>query len=307
MKIATNIFDSPSNTGPGNFARRLAQKLETCGVRFIDASLVNEANIYYCSAMFNRTIMHAAKHNHIPCIVRIDGLGVGDDYEKVKEAYVKADHVIFQSEYSKDLFERTHNYVRPNVSVIHNGVEMPQTSAWGTATSNKFITICNTYNAVRWNNHRDAIFNNLDKILEYNPQFKWVIVGKVEGLRFAHTHPAIEFVDYPANLDEIRSNAYAVIHLVQDDSCPNSLIESMAYGIPAITWKESAGPELIGYGRAGVIIDDFDANKLIDAMKNLDKNWIAMSNASYKIVHSNLSIDVCAERYLQCFQKYCSV
>lgn len=306
MKIATNIFDSPENTGPGNFARRLASQLSARGVQFVDSSLVNESNIYYCSAFFNRTIMHAAKHNHVPCVIRIDGLGAGPDYGRVKEAYINADIVIFQSEFSKRLFESTHNFVHPNVFVIHNGIELPQNINLIPHNA-KFLSVCNTWNETRWCNFREAVAKHLPAIVSKYPGFKWVIAGKADLPRSEINNPAVEFVNYPADLDKLRRDAIGCIHLVQHDSCPNSLIESMSYGLPSIVWKDSAGPELIGYDKAGIVLNDFSEESIIKAIDLLSRKWTEFNRNALELVEKQWNIVATAQKYLEVFQKSCSV
>jgi glycosyltransferase involved in cell wall biosynthesis len=306
MKIATNIFDSPPTTGPGNFARRLEAELTARGVLLLPTHdhRAPTADIYFCSAFFDPHRLSYAKHRKSPTILRVDGLGAAQDFERVKWSYQNADVVIFQSEYSKNLFEQTHNYKHPNVYVIHNGIDLRNMgTGWANASSSKFVTICNTYNDVRWKHHKLAILNNLDAILSYNPRFQWVIAGKTEQIRSEVKRPAVTFVDYPADLDAVRTDAYACIHLVHQDSCPNSLIESMAYGLPSIVWKDSAGPELVGYFEAGVTIEDYKPETIVSAITTLSKNWIGMSDAAYRRVKNDMEIGICAERYLQCFQK----
>ncbi|MCI0558119.1 MAG: hypothetical protein MN733_06460, partial [Nitrososphaera sp.] len=254
MKIATNIFDSPETTGPGNFARRLASRLTARGVALLPehAHGAPTADIYFCSAFFDPHRLTYAKHRKSPAILRVDGRGAGADRDRVAFSHREADFCIYQSEFSKNLLQAELG-IPKNWCVIHNGIECAKGVSLIPHNA-KFVSICNTWNETRWSNFRDAVARHLSAIVAMYPGFKWVIVGKTDLVKAELKHPSVGFVNYPADLDKIRKDAIACIHLVQHDSCPNSLIESLSYGLPAIVWKDSAGPELIGQDKAGVVL-----------------------------------------------------
>jgi glycosyltransferase involved in cell wall biosynthesis len=258
--IATNILNSPETSGPGKFGRRLANELLRHGIAFENIHTADRADLVFISALLPQNIYHLVKSRGRPTniVMRIDGVGemapgaYNADFEDVKWSHEHADYVIYQSYWSRQYVEG-HTNCKTEGRIIYNGINNLGTDLTRDITSNEFISICNTWNYVRNENYIPAIVDNFPQIVNAYPSFVWRVVGKYaeiekiirERIPADMVEKSIRFSNFPADLHEIRSNAFACIHLVPRDSCPNSLIESMSYGLPSIVWHESAGPELI--------------------------------------------------------------
>ena len=149
IRIATNIFNSPENTGPGNFGRRLHAALNPLGVELISEHFISQADAYLGNAFYDGV----ALEYDIPSILRVDGAGrAGEERNRVEHAHANVDICIYQSEHSAKLLQWIFDVV-PEVShVIHNGVAI--NSSWGCKdirqTGIRLLSICNNWDEARY-------------------------------------------------------------------------------------------------------------------------------------------------------------
>jgi len=135
-------------------------------------------------------------------------------------------------------------------------------------------SICNTWNMTRLYGYIKYLFPHLNQIFADIPDFKWMIVGKVEPLLTSlaehglthHIGSRILPVMFPADLDAVRKVSDGFIHLLYHDSCPNSVVESVMYSLPGITLNTGAA-ELLGDG--GISYNKPTAEDLIQAIKSI--------------------------------------
>ena len=306
MIVASNIFNSPPNTGPGNFGRRLAQALLNYGVQLLpDYMCGTSAEVYLGNAFFDRPTLG------LPKVLRVDGLGAGHDFQRVADAHRRADIVVYQSEYSARKLQNTHQYEPTNAYVIHNGVEIPTKYKRVYNGEANFISICNTWNKARYEKFFDIVYKSMYAILKTMPTFHWTIVGKykefkavMDSYSFKPDKLPITFVDFTPTLGEMRAWAKGCIHIVPTDSCPNSVIESMAVGLPCIVIEDSAGPELIGNG--GIVISGEGhiinkTNEIVEAINTIARNEDYYSKQARAFAEEKLDINKVAKMYAEVF------
>ena len=306
LKVATNIFNSPPNTGPGNFGRRLAIALESMDVMMRPSHILPSPDLFLGSAFLDGYYGNAKA-----TILRIDGAGHLPEQRRVKEAHKAATIVIYQSKYSKNALQDFHNYMAPKSYIIHNGVELLPYQSGGYGAS-RFISICNTWNKFRYINFLHGIYCNLPSIVSALPEFKWTIVGKYQEFKEAMNHclctssdlveKHIEFVEFTPKLSQLRAKSTACIHLVQQDSCPNSVIESLAEGLPCIVWRESAGPELIDEDKGGITLNTFDSLEVVKAITDINNRALWFAANARHIAEEKLDIHIVAQQYKQVFE-----
>jgi glycosyltransferase involved in cell wall biosynthesis len=109
------------------------------------------------------------------------------------------------------------------------------------------------------------------------------LAGKI---RFSGVVPHEELVDYYAK-------AYALIYpSVWDEPFGLPIIEGMAAGLPVIASSTGGIPELVEYGKAGLLVPPGDTSALASAVRLLldDANlWHALSRAGHKRAVSKFS------------------
>jgi glycosyltransferase involved in cell wall biosynthesis len=296
IRVTSNLLTNPENTGPGNFGRRLAVALKPLGVDLFPENHPREADLYLGSAYLSPGADRIFKGR---CILRIDGL-IPD-----ANAFRNSSIHIYQSEYSRDILQQPHNYTHPWSYVIYNGVETQSAFKYEPSEDINLVSIIHNWNEFRYKVFMDAIIDNADAIQAAFPNLKWHIVGKstdfFNAIQRKRNVPLFaKYVGFSSDLDEIRESSCALLHLVQKDACPNSVVESMMRGLPVIGWADSAGPELIKNG--GVIIENTDAKHIIEQIQDVIQNRQEYSFNARKIALEQYDINTIAQKYKKVFE-----
>lgn len=259
MKVGTNILIHPDTTGPGKFGRRLRSALAEYGITllpgpvgpvFLASSILQPHEYNYVGRM---KILHRVDNTGE--MYPWDGKHWTPDTRHVQYVYERADKHIFQTEWSARQFAKLPKmFSEPkDYTVAFNGVPLRELDA-EPRKSYTMASICNTWNMTRMHGYFETFVPHFREIIKAIPNFQWMIVGKVgpliEQLGFrglskyvgAHIIP----MPYPADLHNIRSIVDGFIHLVYQDSCPNSVTESLMYSLPGIVLMNSGARELVG-------------------------------------------------------------
>ncbi len=302
MRVATNIFNNPENTGPGNFGRRLAVALESLGVQLVPVFMGQDAPVFLGSAFLDGALAHQKK------VLRVDGLGAGGDIPRVETAHKHADVVVYQSTYSRNVLQQKHQFTPNESTVICNGVPLP--SVWVRnhivkGEGFRLISIVHNWNKYRYPVFMDVMVKNADKIRRRYPQVEWQVIGKSAEFREAigdNIPSFMKFIEFTPDLDVWRNSAHACLHLVDGDSCPNSVVESLAHGLPCIVWHASAGPQLIDYGEAGAIVSGTNPESILAAIGHVMGYHQRMSAYARDIAERKWNISVIAQQYKEVFE-----
>ncbi len=300
LKVATNIFNSPVDTGPGNFGRRLANAISAFDVSMLPCHSVSNPDVFLGNAFLDG-------HNGITkTVLRVDGPGIKGDIARVKSAHKDADYIIYQSEYSRNVLQQTHLYQPDKSYVINNGTELPTVYHDGTDSLN-VLSICHNWSPDRFHHAYHAIYSNLTEIVKEFPKFKWNIIGNYQLFKDAMSlnpnpyivEKHIRFVEFTPDLDRMRRTATFCIHLVGGDSCPNSVIESMSYALPCIVWYDSAGPELIDFDQGGLVLGGHHSVGIISTIKEILDNYEQFSQSARRLAEEKFDINIVARKYAE--------
>ena len=304
MRVATNIFNSPENTGPGNFGRRLAVALESLGVQLLPVHTGQDVPVFLGSAFLDGAT--AAQKT----VLRIDGPGAGGDIPRVEAAHKQADAVVYQSTYSKDLLQKKHEFAPKEFTVICNGVPLPDVWYRNHITEEfRLISIVHNWNKYRYPVFMDVMIRNATAIQKHFPNLRWQIVGNFADFKRAmgdNVPSFIEFVSFTPDLAKLRQGAHACLHLVDGDSCPNSVVESLANGLPCIVWWNSGGPQLIDYGEAGAVVYTTNSGSILMAIHHVISYHYRVSASARDIAERQWNIDVVAKQYKEVFENVLS-
>jgi glycosyltransferase involved in cell wall biosynthesis len=230
----------------------------------------------------------------------------------MKFAEANADFRIYQTEFARRNIHRvTKNSPESDYTIIHNGVVFPDVVSVD-KEDKPFVSISHNWIPFRNHNYLNVMFKNLPAIVEAHPDFKWWIVGNYQELYqkalvacpdYNLLTKHVKFHQFTRTPNDYRMKAGACIHIVGRDACPNSLIESMSYGLPCITWEESGGAELVRNNECGVVIGDFEAKTIIDAISDIKKNYRDYGLCARLNGVRNLHIDEIVEQYAEVFRK----
>jgi glycosyltransferase involved in cell wall biosynthesis len=248
-----------SNTdGPSIFSNRLKIELENQGHKFNDQSynrlLITNGNIV--ENKFN--------------ILRLDGLyldsgntlGPNEELNRpIFECYKKSDHIIFQSEYARNVYEAFTGEKKSN-SIIYNGVEdifFTNNESIDKPYGFEKVVIASS----KWRRHKrieECIEAFKDKRLK---DVALVILGGYSNVDLPNVFslPMINPVDLP----RYYKMADVMIHLCWLDCCPNSVVEALACGVPVVCSHNGGTNELVK--QDGVILkleEDYEYGSLVD-------------------------------------------
>jgi glycosyltransferase involved in cell wall biosynthesis len=287
--------------GPSIFGYRLRKELIKKGWRW-NRFLADVSFIF--SAGFIRPFCRN--------ILRLDGLyfdsenTLGDSDKRnlpMFRAYRNADGIIFQSEFSLMLFKHFASEPRSRHVVIPNGA--PSNFSPGGEKVNygyKKTLIC----SAKWSpvKRLDCI---IEGFLEYgNLDVGLVIIG--ESIEKRIEHPNIKYLGkIPSEeLPKYLRGGDAFIHLSWFDSCPNTVVEALACGLPVLSSHNGGTKEIIKSN--GIIIqceEDWafqkvavfkppkcHKRKVADGIEQI-LNWDKPINADY------LKIEQIVDRYMK--------
>ena len=244
MNIHLENVDVSSNSGPNSFGRKLVKYMGDVGHTF---------NLFQ-KAEFSLAFIQSVKEEHSePLIQRLDGIYFNTDQNYkvqnyfIEETYKKADGVVFQSEFNRDL---TVEFFGPhdNYEIIHNGADVQQieiiepfkiparfSEMWCCASS--------------WRPHK-RLNDNINYFLEHAPQDAcFVVAGAVQN---RINSPRVFYLGEVEQ--EILYRVYKAsthfIHLAWLDHCPNVVVDARACGCKIVCsssggTKEIAGPDAI--------------------------------------------------------------
>ena len=243
-------IDGPGGGGPTIFSKRLKSELKNQGLNFSKDSK-NIINII--------TGQYEDKKNNL---LRLDGLyldsnnTIGDSDEMNKlifKSYSKADHIIFQSVFSKLSYESFTKKNKP-YQIIKNGV--PET----------FFNDCKKIDKPRgfdkviiasaqWRRHK-----RLEEIIqafkdEKLKKIALVVLGldkDSHGIRDTDNIFRVPLVGTD-DLPQFYQMADAMIHIPWIDWCPNTVVEGLASRLPVLCSHNGGTKELVG--KDGIILE----------------------------------------------------
>jgi len=134
----------------------------------------------------------------------------------------------------------------------------------------------------------------------------------VAGSTTLHRHPAL--ADVPARSlgvlrdDEAMSWAIAAADVVavpsMQENCPNSVLEALACGRPAVGFRVSGLRDLVTEGVDGLLVPPFDVRALASALQPLledPRRAAEMGRAGREKVEDRLGLTAWARRYLELY------
>lgn len=225
-----------------------------------------------------------------------------------------ADHIVYQSEFTRNWWTTVYGQINSPDTIIHNGVDLqvfsPEPAAALADTSIRVLTVeghfgggyeVGTENAVRFS---DALHKKSDKpvqlILAGDP-------GPSLPARYNHLD-WIEWRGVVARQD--LSTLYRSAHLFFPNdiraSCPNSVIEALACGLPVAGYDTGALLELVGshagailpYGALADRLQPADPDLLVESAGRILHMRDRFSRAARSRAETLFGLDTMVQKYL---------
>ena len=278
------VFSKKNSSGPARFLSNLENSASKYGIRF-ERFFIRRSKVALILlkapslSFYNLCQLHGVR-----IVLRVDGFynpvqfnnaETGSGFFQSRNmtesrielnygmqiALLKADWVVYQSEFSKEmldkfLYRRTHDY-----SIIPNGVNLshfqPQENVLG-----KRVLIFGTLRDL------DAFACSLDAFLHLSKRASDVslrIVGSMTEevdryfSRWLESNQALSArvealgsIGFDS-LPQVISECMVSISIKSGDWCPNAVLETLACGVPVVCQRFGGTSEIVG--KAGVVID----------------------------------------------------
>ena len=245
MNIHLENVNTDSNSGPNSFARKLIKYISKMDHTF-DLNKSGDVNLAF---------IQSGKTNYsAPLVQRLDGIYFNtiQNYRVqnhfIEETYKKADGVVFQSNFNKEL---TFKFFGPhdNYAIIHNGADVEEIN-----NTLPFLNYPDKFSelwccASSWRPHK-RLDDNIEYFFEHAPDDACLLVAGKANNQINHPN-----VFYLGDVDQrvlyrVYNASTHFIHLAWLDHCPNVVVDARACGCKIICsssggTKEIAGPDAI--------------------------------------------------------------
>lgn len=255
-----------ANAGPSNFMKALKcsfeeQNLSKTSLYF---NPLNDCNIF--ANLPKLTWLH-------PFYFRLDGIiydiMADPEYKRnSNNTYLsgaqRAKGVIFQSEFSKKLFENILGFVAPVQTVIHNGTNLSIFKRAKDHSIRQRLGIENDafvfVTSAKWRSHKrlDDMLRAFVDFKERHTELKtyFIVLGDyqeqyIDNVFFMQKVPNYDLPKYFN-----AANVYLFFSWL--DPCPNSVVEAISSGLPVICTNNGGTPELVKMSNGGIVVEADD-------------------------------------------------
>jgi len=278
--------------GPTSFMKNLKRYLDNTKYLY-DSSDKNGSSIFYVAGynpltLFKKLIFRGKK------IQRLDGMyyfsrhgfkGIKSNI-KILLSYIMADHVVFQSEYSKrQYFKYFYKLKEKNYTLILNGADHSIFHPSNEDVKKEVLTVVTTGSFRNIDNIRPLV-EALDKIKnQYSFEFK--LVGPIHIKEIEDYLDSYDFIvkTGPKTMQEtaeILRESDVFAYSILNPNCPNSVIESICSGIPVVGFDTGAMKEVC-YFASELLVETPD--KLFHNEQDLSCDGLS---EKFKLVFNNL-------------------
>ena len=249
--------------GPANFMNNLReswdqQKLVKTSYYF---NPLNDCNIYANLARLTWYKKFFFRIDGIIYDLLADPITKQQSNHEILKGAKQSRGVIFQSNFSKNLFEKILGYVPPTQIIIHNGTNLNKFKRIKdngireklNIPSDAFVFIT----SAEWRTHKRLKYM-IDSFIAFKDRHKTLktyllVIGEHEDLN-------IENVIFLKRVDNCLLPIYysiADVYLFYSwlDNCPNSVIEAICCGLPVICTNQGGTCELIEMSDGGIVVD----------------------------------------------------
>jgi glycosyltransferase involved in cell wall biosynthesis len=302
MRIHFSNVDFSSRSGPNTFGYRLAEELSLRRHEIVSANSVYDVALVFIEP--STRLRDDAK-----IIQRLDGIWFKPEQfvshnKLIKETYKKCHHVVWQSEFDKNM--TTHHWGDRSGTVIRNGVALrgasPIKREGFLESDNIFVTSSNWHLQKRLKANIE-FFRSL-KI--YNSRL--IVMGKC-GPADLDEKSLGEDIAFMGDVDHetcmrIYSIADWMIHLAWLDHCPNVVVEALSQGCKVICASSGGTHELINETRGFVLPETFEYKYELtdyDSPPELDFSNVKLPMLNRDFDKSDLDIKLVASKYEKIF------
>jgi len=209
-------------------------------------------------------LLRLAARRRVPIAVNQDGVAypgwagdTTDDLNRpLRRALLAADHVVYQSRFSKDSSDAFLGEPQGSWEVLHNAVDVNHfTPAVRPASGGPVLLLGGDQTQAY---RLELALRTFARVLASEPGARLLVAGRLVSpveplLDELRLRGRVELVGRYAQRDapEIIRRAHVLLHTKVKDPCPSAVIEAMACGLPVVYPASGGTVELVGY-EAGI-------------------------------------------------------
>ena len=209
--------------------------------------------------------------------------------------YIFADHIVIQSKINKSYFSKI---IQKKSSIIYNPVDKNSIRDCVESGAKKEDVIVAVGRLIPQKNHK-MLIDSFGEITGSFPSYRLIIYGegnlKKELLDYVNEKGLMGKVSFPGaekNIFPKMMEAKLYVMTSDFEGMPNSLIEAMCLGVPAISTKVSGATDLIIDGINGDLVDIGDVKMLTQKMLRLLSHPEIMNSYSIEAQKIMAKLDV---------------
>ena len=323
MKIYINI--KPGNMGgPSVFVKNFVEEVQRRGHKVVyDLEKDCDAALNLVNA--SGKLFKFCKEHNIKSVGRLDGFYIPEYWNNqdkhhrmtldkiqtnnaMRHDLKHYDAVIYQSEWSKQMFNRWISKRTENVHVIHNGVNEKIFRPDRNKKKTNTVLICGV---LRHSYMLESFFGAYDVLNKNKKRYNWLIAGTMDEAskkifsKYA-SRPNVKYLGPFDNrlLPDIYNKADIFFHPRLGDSSPNSCLESLSCGVPIVCGSWGGTSEFIGRGGKIVLTDKWSygkkyQNECAEAIKQVLGNYELHSFKARKRIEKYHKMSDITDRYLE--------
>ncbi len=322
----------PGLGGPASFQARFIRVLTDRGYRVTHEILdpVNFAILVVGGTKYIHQLRQAKKAG-IRVIQRLNGMnwvhrkrntGIRHFLRAEVNNYIlktirqSSDGIIYQSDFSRDWWNRVHGEAKVDSTVVHNGVDLQEFSPEGTSTKpeDKFRVLLVEGNL--GGGYEQGLSTAVEMVKLLNRRLEKTIELMVVGRVSAELKAFVEDQDVSIEwkgvvprelIPEIDRSAHVLFSADINAACPNSVIEAMACGLPVVGYDTGSLRELVvaGTGEIAPYGSDVwqlrkpDIHALADAAQKVLMAQSVYSKKARQHALASFDIQIMTDRYLE--------
>lgn len=319
----------PGEGGPGSFQERFEGFLRTSGWKVSYAGSPGKPDIILVVGGTRRLgWLWRMKKKGIPIVLRLDGMGwlhrrrwtgigaflkaeVQNLLRKVVHAFL-ADHVVYQSRFAKEWWERAGMRTADHYSIIYNGVDTDVFKPMGRGTAP--VRVVCVEGTLDYSPYAIRLLNELRSRLPVDMPLE--LFGRFRCDRSEKRLNA--GIDYKGHIPrhKVPEALHQAILLSLDihPACPNGVIEAMACGTPVVAFdtgsmKELVSPEaglLVDYGSDPWKLGDPDVEALALALQKVKAGYSEYAGHARNAAIGSFGLERMATAYVRILEKLMS-
>jgi glycosyltransferase involved in cell wall biosynthesis len=204
-------------------------------------------------------LLGLARRRGIPVVVNQDGVAypgwAGDATETLNARYRRAlqasDHVLFQSQFSKDSADLFLGEPRGSWEILYNAVDVDRFTPGPAPPEDGPVLLLGGDQTQAY--RLDLGLRTFERVLQGEPAARLLVAGRLVSpaeplLDELGIRDRVELIGRYAQRDapDLNRRAHLLLHTKVKDPCPSAVIEAMACGLPVVYPASGGTVELVG-------------------------------------------------------------